>query len=63
MTPMTLDHLRADAAAVLSNLDACWSPAAAVRHVADTLVRLHSGIDREAAVVAAEQALEAGWLR
>jgi hypothetical protein len=41
MTPMTIDHLRADAAAVLSNLDACWSPAAAVRHVADTLVRLH----------------------
>jgi len=58
---LTIDDLRVDAAAVLANLDTCWAASAAIRHVADTLVRIHPGIGRETAIVAAEQALWAGW--
>jgi hypothetical protein len=58
---LTVDNLRADAARVLANLDWCWTPAAQVRHLADILLRLHPGIDREQAIVACEQALWAGW--
>jgi len=58
---LTIDHLRADAAAVLANLDICWAPPAAIRHTADVLLRIHPGIGRETAIIAAEQALWAGW--
>jgi hypothetical protein len=57
---MTLDDLRADASRVFANLDECWSDAAAINYAAAALVRIH-GIDRETAIVAAEQARWNGW--
>jgi hypothetical protein len=59
---MSLDTLRADASGVLANLDGCWSPSAAIQYLAGVLVRLHR-IERDMAVAAAEQAVEAGWPR
>jgi hypothetical protein len=60
---MTIDVLRIDASRVFANLDSCWVHAAAVRHIADVLLRIHPGVDRKLAVVATEQAVAALHLR
>jgi hypothetical protein len=61
MDSNSIDNLRADASRILANSDTCWSAGVAVRHVADVLVRIHPGINRELAIVAAEQARWSGW--
>ena len=56
---MTIDSLRDDAVRILAGLEPCWSRAAAIRHAADVLLRIHPGIERAMAVAAAEQAVSA----
>jgi len=58
---MNIISLRADAINIMAGLNECWSNEAAITHTADVLLRLHPGIQREAAIVAAEQARWAGW--
>ena len=58
---MNIDTLKADAINIMNNLDSCWAPATAITHTADVLVRIHPGINRELAILAAEQARWAGW--
>ena len=61
MPTMTIDHLTATAANIMNSLGECWSTEAAITHTADVLVRIHPGINRDVAIVAAEQARWAGW--
>jgi hypothetical protein len=58
---MNLDTLRADAANIMNGLNECWSPEEAITPTADVMVRIHPGINRDVAIVAAEQARWAGW--
>jgi len=53
---MNIDALTADAANIMNGLSECWSAEAAITHTADTLVRIHPGINRETALAVAEQA-------
>jgi hypothetical protein len=57
---MNIYTLKADAVNVMAALNECWSDAAAINYAAAALVRIH-GIDRETAIVAAEQARWSGW--
>jgi hypothetical protein len=51
-----IDNLKADAINIMNALNDCSSNEAAITHTADALIRIHPGINRETAIVAASLA-------